>query len=118
MSWDDTVAAYAQNFASQLAADCHLAHSGGPYGENIYWSWGVGTAADAVNYWVAEKQYYDYESNSCLAPPNESCYHYTQVVWAKSVQLGCATVTCSNGGGTIIVCDYNPPGNYNNERPY
>ncbi|XP_073014189.1 pathogenesis-related protein 1A-like [Typha latifolia] len=118
MSWSDTVAAYAQDYANQRAADCQLIHSGGPYGENIYWgSTEEFTAADAVGWWVAEKQYYDYESNSCSAPPDESCLHYTQVVWANSVQLGCARVTCNNGG-TFITCNYDPPGNFNGERPY
>ncbi|XP_072951812.1 pathogenesis-related protein 1A-like [Typha angustifolia] len=118
MSWNDTVAAYAQDYASQRAADCQLEHSGGPYGENIFWGGGSSwTAADAVNSWVSEKQYYDYESNSCSAPPNESCGHYTQVVWADSLQLGCAAVTCDSGD-TFITCNYYPPGNYEGERPY
>ncbi|RWW14637.1 hypothetical protein GW17_00021576 [Ensete ventricosum] len=30
VSWDNTVAAYAQNYANQRAADCQLVHSGGP----------------------------------------------------------------------------------------
>ena len=53
VSWDDTVAAYAQGYAEQRRGDCQLVHSGGQYGENIFWGsagadW---SAADAVNSW-------------------------------------------------------------------
>ncbi|KAK9988777.1 hypothetical protein SO802_029016 [Lithocarpus litseifolius] len=64
--------------------------------------------------WVAEKPKYDYNSNSCVGG---ECHHYTQVVWSNSVRLGCAKVRCNNGA-TIISCNYDPPGNYVNQRPY
>ncbi|GKC06696.1 pathogenesis-related leaf protein 4-like protein, partial [Tanacetum coccineum] len=35
MTWNATVAAYAENYANQRLADCNLVHSGGPYGENL-----------------------------------------------------------------------------------
>nr|GEU59133.1 reverse transcriptase domain-containing protein [Tanacetum cinerariifolium] len=35
VTWNATVAAYAQNYANQRLADCNLVHSGGPYGENL-----------------------------------------------------------------------------------
>ncbi|GLT41877.1 hypothetical protein SLA2020_159090 [Shorea laevis] len=65
MSWDDTVAAYAQNYLSQHIGDCDMVHLGGPYGENLAWS-SVGlSGTDAVAMWVNEKSDYDYNSNSC-----------------------------------------------------
>ncbi|KAI3887080.1 hypothetical protein MKW92_028276 [Papaver armeniacum] len=95
--WDDTVAAYATNYANQRAGDCNLIHSkGSPY-------------ADAVKLWVNEKRFYDYQSNSCQG--GETCGHYTQVVWRNSVRLGCASVTCNNGG-TFVICSYDPRGNW------
>ena len=116
VSWDDAVAAYAQNYADQRIGDCQLVHSGGPYGENLFWGSGRDySAADAVNAWVAEKQYYDYDSNTCAS--GEVCGHYTQVVWANSVNIGCARVTCDSGS-IFITCNYNPPGNYVGQRPY
>ncbi|XP_043716036.1 pathogenesis-related protein 1-like [Telopea speciosissima] len=115
MTWNDTVAAYAQDYANQRAGDCALQHSGGPYGENIAWSSGDMSATDAVNMWVDEKAYYDYNSNSCAE--GKECGHYTQVVWSSSNQLGCGRVTC-NSGGTFITCNYYPPGNYVGEKPY
>ncbi|KAI9112441.1 hypothetical protein K1719_016638 [Acacia pycnantha] len=117
IAWDDTVAAFAQNYANQRKADCQLVHSGGggKYGENLAWSSGDMSGVDAVKMWVDEKAFYDYNSNSCAA--GKQCGHYTQVVWKNSVRVGCAKVRCNNGG-TFIGCNYSPPGNYNGERPY
>jgi pathogenesis-related protein 1 len=66
VTWDDTVAAYARNYANQRIGDCNLVHSGGPYGENIAWGSGDLSGTDAVGMWVAEKPNYDYNSNSCV----------------------------------------------------
>uniref|UniRef100_A0A2P2N5X8 Pathogenesis-related protein 1 n=1 Tax=Rhizophora mucronata TaxID=61149 RepID=A0A2P2N5X8_RHIMU len=114
MTWDNQVATYAQNYASQLKGSCNLVHSGGQYGENLAGSSGDLTGTDAVKLWVDEKSKYDYNTNTCVGG---ECLHYTQVVWRNSVRLGCAKVRCNNGG-TVVSCNYDPPGNYNNERPY
>ncbi|KAL6880391.1 hypothetical protein ACP4OV_011956 [Aristida adscensionis] len=120
VSWDETVAAYAESYARQHAGDCKLVHSGGPYGENLYGAAGVGTqwtAKDAVDAWVGEKQYYHHDGNSCSAPEGQSCLHYTQVVWRDSTKIGCARVVC-NDNGIFIICSYSPPGNYAGQSPY
>ncbi|XP_028794395.1 basic form of pathogenesis-related protein 1-like [Neltuma alba] len=116
IAWDETVAAFARNYANQRKADCRLVHSGGggKYGENLASSSADLTGTDAMKLWVAEKKYYDYNSNSCVGGV---CGHYTQVVWKTSVRLGCAKVRCDNGG-TFIGCNYAPPGNYVGQRPY
>ncbi|KAJ6315255.1 hypothetical protein OIU78_018692 [Salix suchowensis] len=102
------------NYVQRLTGDCRLVHSGGPYGENLAGSSGDLSGSAAVKLWVDEKPKYDYNSNTCVGG---ECRHYTQVVWRKSVRLGCAKARCNNGG-TIISCNYDPPGNYANERPY
>ena len=120
VSWDDNVAAYAQNYAAQRQGDCALVHStNSPYGENLYrgpagkdWS-----ASDAVGLWVSENKYYHHDTNSCSAPVGESCGHYTQVVWRDSTTIGCARVRCNNGG-IFIICSYNPRGNWIGQSPY
>ncbi|KAF5448344.1 hypothetical protein F2P56_028889 [Juglans regia] len=114
MRWDAKVASYARNYVNKLKGSCKLVHSGGPYGENLAWGSTDLSGTAAVNMWVAEKPKYDYNSNSCVGG---ECRHYTQVVWRNSVRLGCAKVRCNNGG-TIISCNYDPPGNYVNQRPY
>nr|WAU86940.1 birch protein [Betula platyphylla] len=114
LTWDNKVAAYAKDYANKRIGDCNLVHSGGPYGENLTSSADLsGTAT--VKMWVDEKADYNYNSNSCAA--GKVCGHYTQVVWRNSVRLGCAKVRC-NSGGTFIGCNYDPPGNYNGQRPY
>ncbi|KAJ4716072.1 Pathogenesis-related protein 1 [Melia azedarach] len=114
VTWDDTVAAYALEYAKSRVGDCNLVHSGGRYGENIAKSDGDLSGTQAVDLWVSEKPNYDHKSNSCT---RQECRHYTQVVWSKSVRIGCAKVRCNNGG-TFIGCNYDPPGNYAGQKPY
>ncbi|CAL5377552.1 unnamed protein product [Camellia sinensis] len=114
VTWNDTVAAYALNYATQRSADCNMQHSQGPYGENLAGGSGELTVSDAVKMWVDEKANYDYNSNSCVGG---ECLHYTQVVWSNTAQIGCARVQCQNQGW-FVTCNYYPPGNYVGERPY
>ncbi|KAE8681939.1 Pathoproteinsis-related protein 1 [Hibiscus syriacus] len=117
MTWDETVAGFARDYANQRIADCNLVHSGGggQYGENLAGSSVDLSGTDAVRLWVDERADYDYNSNSCA--PEKVCGHYTQVVWRDSVRLGCAKVRCNNGG-TFIGCNYAPPGNFIGQKPY
>ncbi|GJN21051.1 hypothetical protein PR202_gb08497 [Eleusine coracana subsp. coracana] len=116
--WDDTVASYAERYAATRQRDCQLQRSNGSYGENIFWGSGGKnwTATDAVAAWVEEKQYYDCSLNSCAS--GRVCKHYTQAVWADTVRLGCAAVTCDGAAGTFIICNYDPAGNVPGRRPY
>ncbi|GMN52436.1 hypothetical protein TIFTF001_021577 [Ficus carica] len=114
ITWNKTVAAYARNYANQQIADCKMEHSGGPYGENLAEGWGMMTGEQAVKFWASEKPHYDYASNSCVG---DECGHYTQIVWRNSVHLGCARAKCHNGW-MFVICSYDPPGNYEGERPY
>ncbi|XP_027101182.1 pathogenesis-related protein 1A-like [Coffea arabica] len=116
IAWDDTVAGYAHDVANYTKKDCNLRRSGGPYGENLAEGSGDLTARDAVNLWLTEKQFYDYNSNTCAQ--GQACSHYTQVVWNRSVGLGCARVQCTNNGWWFVICSYYPSGNYIGQRPY
>ncbi|KAM3176907.1 hypothetical protein ACTXT7_005549 [Hymenolepis weldensis] len=84
------------------------------YGQNL----GMTTASNLnlqtiVGMWDKEKADYTYSTNAC----SKTCGHYTQVVWARSYQLGCAYQTCKNfvvGSNTytqafFIACQYSPP---------
>jgi pathogenesis-related protein 1 len=118
--WSTTLENYALTYAQSQIHQCTpLRHSGGPYGENLFWgsagaNW---TPQDAVALWVREKQYYHEPTNTCSAPKGQTCLHYTQVVWSSTTDLGCASVRCQDGS-TLIICSYNPPGNWAGERPY
>merc|ERR1711939_1109651 len=110
--WNDTVALAARAYAKKRALDCALEHSRNPlYGENIATSPGVVPAARGVDSWVRERNSYDVKSDQC----KRMCGHYKQIVWRKTTSMGCATEHCVNGG-TFIVCNYYPPGNYRNQR--
>ncbi|KAF9665891.1 hypothetical protein SADUNF_Sadunf16G0172000 [Salix dunnii] len=99
MIWDDTVAAFALSYINGLKGSCIMEHStGSSYGENL-----AGGSTDlagtaAVEMWVAERENYDYDSNSCVGG---ECLHYTQVVWSNSVRLGCAK-SCRSAEMTVV----------------
>jgi pathogenesis-related protein 1 len=118
LEWSDTIAQDAQTWAN----NCMFTHGGpGNYGQNIFASSRSASPIDVVADWASEGASYDYDSNSCN---DFTCGHYTQIVWAKSTQLGCGVQTCTRnspfGGGSwqLWVCNYDPPGNFNNEKPY
>ncbi|XP_022752117.1 STS14 protein-like [Durio zibethinus] len=118
LKWSEQLA----NATSRLARyqrnkmGCQIANlTGDKYGANQFWGGAARTPRMVVASWVKEKSYYDYASNSCA--PNYKCGLYTQVVWKNSSELGCAQATCKDRM-TFTICFYNPPGNYEGERPY
>lgn len=114
LTWDDVVARYAADHAKQRILHCEHVESRGPYGENLAWSKNDLSGSDAVKMWIDLKYYYDFESNSCS--PGYDCAYYTQVIWKYSIRLGCAKVRCNNGG-TLIVCNYDPPAKHQENWP-
>lgn len=137
--WSDELAEVAQDWANTLvdATNCgNISHRpNGMYGENIalQGSFGGGsdsfTGPEAVAGWVAEIDCYTYGTigqteqcePGCIAELNSSgCGHYTQVVWDSTTAVGCGYGTCQDDNFTIevIVCNYDPPGNYIGETPY
>lgn len=124
LTWSPTLAESAQAWADELKGEsCEWYHSDTKYGESIFYSWSSDrsfrrSADEPVFWWLNKEQYYDYEDNSC--EPGEVCGHYTQAVWADTRELGCGRVYCDGGEyfEEVWVCQYNPPGNYEGERPY
>lgn len=116
LSWSGKVAATAETWAAELASrGCDLQHStGGPYGENLYWSSAPSGAGAVVGSWTDEAQHYNARKNKCAR--GEVCGHYTQVVWADSTELGCAMASC--GSAQVWVCNYDPPGNFVGQKPF
>lgn len=117
MSWSPDLAAYAQDWADELAGKgCLFEHRpNSRFGENLFMGTvGAYTVADAVRGWEEEKKDYD---GGVLTEENwYPAGHYTQVVWRQTTALGCAAVDC--GGNMTVVCNYDPPGNVLGQSPY
>jgi pathogenesis-related protein 1 len=43
--------------------------------------------------WANEVNQYSYNGNSCSSG---ACGHYTQMVWADTLKVGCGTAKCGN----------------------
>jgi pathogenesis-related protein 1 len=117
LAWSSSLAAVAQAYADQLAAQgCDLVHSGGPYGENLFAGTGSYAGDFVVDAWMSEDTCFTYTTfpDCCSC----TCGHLTQVLWRESTGLGCAVSSCSGGSGEVWVCNYDPPGNYLGEMPY
>lgn len=97
---------------------CQFANlTGGKYGANQLMGLGMEvTPRMAVEEWVKQKQFYNHSDNSCA--PNHRCGVYTQVVWRKSLEVGCAQAACVKEQASLTICFYYPPGNYAGESPY
>lgn len=137
LRWSETLQQRAEKWASELKRgnDCRMKHSGPA--ENLYWAGALKTAnakdgngnwiwqnslqtiteADVANDWASEKQWYDYASNTCGAPTGKSCGHYTQMVWRDSQEVGCARAVCDDFS-QVWVCNYEPAGNVQGQKPY
>ncbi|KAI3840554.1 hypothetical protein MKW92_003457 [Papaver armeniacum] len=88
------------------------------YGMNQMWASGMRvTPTRAVGLWLQSKKHYSYQKNTC-APRHDNCGVYKQVVWKKTLEVGCAQAKCGRDGSTISICFYYPPGNVIGERPY
>lgn len=120
LQWSDALAKSA-SLTARVQRDkhnCSFANLGNSkYGGNQLWAGGFAvTPRVAVETWVAEKKFYNYENNSCAA--DHRCGVYTQVVWRKSAEVGCAQAVCAKEESTLTICFYNPPGNVVGEKPY
>ena len=63
---------------------------------------------------MAQGRYYTHASNTYAA--GRQCGTYTQVVWRRSAELGCAQASCATL--TLTLCLYNPHGNVQGQSPY
>ena len=69
------------------------------YGENLYWKSGrVPSCQNALDMWYRESKWYNYGSGS-FSP---STGHFTQMVWANSQYLGCASAKSRKSGRIYI----------------
>jgi hypothetical protein len=78
------------------------------------------TVKTGVQAWYDEKKDFYYDSLQCNA--GQMCGHYTQLVWAKTKEVGCGWTNCSSISGmnfaNFLVCNYGPAGNWGGEKPF
>lgn len=124
LEWSADLAAYAQEWADYLATqnNCNIAHrstvgkAGRKLGENIFWGTGKSySALEAAKAWYSEIE--NYNSQPIRAGRDSKTGHYTQMVWQETRKVGIGIAKCGSGA-TIIVANYNPPGNVVGQKPY
>ncbi len=126
LTWSDTLAAGAQTWAENVLASGNMGHSTccgafSDYGENIAWAGPPGSETPAMlaQGWADEKINFVPGTSG-----DSSTQHYTQMVWKASTEIGCGFASgpggpgAQYGGSDVLVCQYTPPGNWNNQPPY
>ncbi|XP_062921597.1 peptidase inhibitor 16-like [Mobula hypostoma] len=120
MKWDNDL----EELALTHAKECIWEHNKnrGQTGENLYSVTGTVDLKLAVEKWYLEAANYTYDTMECS--PLKMCGHFTQVVWADSDKVGCASHFCdvlqglTDNNLSILVCNYSPPGNVLGQNPY
>ncbi|KAK3678639.1 hypothetical protein LTR37_021485 [Vermiconidia calcicola] len=115
--WDDDLACIAQRQAESCIWN-HLTYvSGGGYGQNLA---GGADITGSVDMWYSEAPNFDpYYGQANPGGDFGSYGHFTQLVWAYTTSLGCATFDCGSGKegvpnsatGDLTVCNYFAGGN-------
>jgi hypothetical protein len=123
LAWSDDLAASAQIVASS----CNYAHNvdvnGGGYGQNIAAGVQPANIATIITdmFYNGEVGYFadQYGKKNPDMDDFEKWGHFSQIVWAGTTHVGCATQDCSasglsnTGGGVapyFTVCNYKTPG--------
>jgi pathogenesis-related protein 1 len=118
VTWSKDLAKSAQEWADHIAEIGKFEHRPeGKYGENL----AVGAterygAREAAAIWLKDRQAYDAGNREL-----EKVGHYTQMVWARTIRIGAGKAVIKAGpmkGWTVVVCNYDPPGNVQAEKPY
>ena len=120
LTWNDNLAADAQTWAQHISTTGQFIHDPeSPGGENIAGfnpSMGVSAPGEGQSLWVDEKQNWQ---GGVLTPENwYPTGHYTQMVWKDTQEVGCGTASGDGHPFSILVCRYNPNGNFMGQAPY
>ncbi|CAH9096193.1 unnamed protein product [Cuscuta europaea] len=123
LSWDPTLTKFAHDYAMKRKQDCdYRMHSGGPYGENLFWQlYKESSPREVVASWFEEQRFYDHRKKRCVCHPEREgceCGHYTNVIWHNTEKVGCSGyVYCNGQKGILVVCSYHPRGNILGKSP-
>ena len=128
VKWSPTVAKFAQEWANEVAKTGNLGHRPEigawkqKYGENMAWGFGgnYGVLTGAKS-WYDEKRFYTPGTPIPKDVASFKALHYTQMVWKDTTEIGAGKAVIQKGdkkGWLVIVCNYNPRGNYIGKKPY
>jgi hypothetical protein len=115
LAWDPGLALSAGAYVGQLARIGKLVHASregrGTVRENISQGLPGWSAGQLVGSWVKEKQYFrpGIFPNVSTTGDWYQVGHWTQMIWAQTVMIGCAKA--AGIGGMWLVCRYDPGGN-------
>lgn len=117
LRYSASLAEYARRRAIQLATKdgTNFYHPDDlPYGENLAWN-----SQEPIDCGLPLKLWYDEWKIYNFQRPNINAAngHFTQMIWKDSANIGCGqAISKGPKGGTFTVCNYDPPGNYENEE--
>ncbi|MFT5465294.1 MAG: pathogenesis-related protein 1 [Verrucomicrobiales bacterium] len=128
VTWSDELARFAKEWADELSRRGKFEHRPrigewkSTYGENL----GMGSdrtydAIDASKAWHEEIKFYKPGKPIPQIFAGFKAGHYTQMVWKDTTEIGAGKAVIRGGrydGWTVVVCNYNPPGNYKGQLPY
>jgi hypothetical protein len=124
LSWNAELAASAAVWARHLARTGEFRHSPNPpneapQGENL-WAGTPGRFAPEamVRLWVDEKRHFKPGTfpNNSRSGHVEDVSHYTQLMWRRSGEVGCAVAR--GRSEEFLVCRYQTAGNVIGQIPY
>jgi hypothetical protein len=113
LTWDATIANFAQNWSHYLLSNDVFQHSGTTqYGENLAQFQGYGTDVmvqlkKAVDLWYAESASYNYNDPTY----SSAVGHFTCLVWVSSTSFGMGFSINTLTDTVDIVMNTSPPGN-------
>jgi uncharacterized protein YkwD len=119
LTWNSRLADSARKWAQTLAKNRSFEHAPqNAEGENL-WSGTKGeySPEEMVGLWIEEKQFF----KSGIFPQVSTSGnwsdvgHYTQLIWYNTTQVGCAVAQSTQED--ILVCRYDPPGNWIGKNP-
>ena len=114
MKWSPAAAAKAEVWAKHLAGSGTLQHGNHEgMGQNLAYKMGQDlTAQDVASMWYGEISDYNFSNPGFKS----STGHFTQMVWASSLQIGAAKSV--RGNQSYVVANYFPPGNITNDGQF
>ncbi|MFW6365261.1 MAG: CAP family protein [Spirochaetota bacterium] len=123
LTWNETLAEHAQQWADNLAKRRRMYHSSNDSrkgeGENLWMGTrGYYSYTQMDDSWGSEKKYFKEGTFPDVSTSGswQDVGHYTQMIWAKTKEVGCAIASSSEYD--FFVCRYSPPGNYVNQEIY